>query len=150
MYFVSSTVPFEELSTIESGMKDKWFLMQDCIKNKNSKAKGNDRLETLESLCSDYPIFYDKLPIYFYLMTDNYYYKSKFFKNNPCVGTVWGVEGIPHRYEDVWKYPEKYKFIAEEDRVCSKEEILKVFEIFKNHNFKENPICEVIIGKPTN
>lgn len=80
MIFISSKLPLAEIESLtpsEIRNKTDWFLFDYQIRNK--KYWKDDNLYHMYNRLYWYPIFYkDKL--YNYLMSDNYYFKSKLYK----------------------------------------------------------------------
>ena len=145
MVFISSIVPFENLITEKELPNNSWFVLNTNIKNKDYEAKGNGALSAVYQKLLLYKDFYTDLPLYCYLMTDNYYRRTEFSKTNPNLAEAMRIEKIPHSFSEMQQFPDKYKMIEESEQVLSKNNIDNVFKAFRNHNFKENPICEVVL-----
>lgn len=90
-----------------------------------------------------YPFFY-KEKLYNYLMSDNFYFKSNFYKNVMkhcgefiCMSKV-------KRLEEITDYDKEV--IKEKDFIFKEKDIEKMFDSFRENNFKKNHVCEYVLG----
>lgn len=142
MIFISSTVPFDQIPNTHEGIdKTGWFLFSIRIDNKNYEKDWE--LYKMYSRLHWYPFFY-KEKLYNYLMSDNFYFKSNFYKDVMkhcgefiCMSKV-------KRLEEITDYDKEV--IKEKDFIFKEKDIKKMFDSFRENNFKKNHVCEYVLG----
>lgn len=143
MIFLSSKVPLSELPSIIEGINQiDWFLFSTRIRNKDY-AKDFE-LYSMYNRLLYYPYFYkDKL--YNYFMSEHYYSKSNLHQVMYIhhVGQIINMKKVK-RFEEISNWDEE--IIKQEDRLFREKDVERIFIEFKNHNFRENPICEYVLG----
>lgn len=142
MIFISSKVPLSLIPiTKEEICEFDWFLFDSSIRNKDYLRDDSLDIE-FNRLCI-YPVFYaDKL--YNYLMSDNYYYKTNLFNTLRNMHTFPIMDKVLELCE-ITDYDTQT--INKEKRIYKREDVKKMFESFRENNFKENPICEYVLDK---
>lgn len=90
---------------------------------------------------------YYKNILYCYLMSDNYFCKSKLSEIFYNWYSFVCMDKVPNSLYDIFRDSGEYPKLKEAERLYSKEDINNMFYEFKNHNFRVNPICEGILGK---
>lgn len=142
MIFISSTVPIDQIPiTHEEIDKTEWFLFSIRINNKNYE-KDYELYKMYNRLCW-YPFFY-KEKLYNYLMSDNYYFKSRLYKEvMKNYGGFICMKNVK-RLEEIIDYDKEV--IKEKDFIFGEKDIEKMFESFRENNFRENPVCEYVLG----
>ena len=141
MIFVSSTVPLNKIpASKEEIYKMDWFLFSATIRNKDY-LKDNE----LYGICYQlhlYPYFYSR-KLYNYLMSDHYYYKSHLYNTMQNSAKLTSMKKVKHCNEIInWDE----EVINEENHIFTDSDIEKMFDFFKENNFKRNSICEFILG----
>ena len=119
MIFISLTVPFNQIPNTHEGIdKTGWFLFSIRIDNKNYEKDWE--LYKMYSRLHWYPFFY-KEKLYNYLMSDNFYFKSNFYKDVMkhcgefiCMSKVKRLEEITDYDKEVIKEKD---FIFKEDNI---------------------------------
>ena len=143
MVFISSKLPLSEIETLtleEICNKTDWFLFDYNVKIK--KYWKDDNLYRMYNRLHYYPIFYkDKL--YSYLMSDNYYYKSNLYSTTKNHAHIICMKRVKN-FEEIKDYDKE--IIKQEDRSFGEENINDMFACFERNNFRENPVCEYILG----
>ena len=143
MIFISSKLPLAEIESLtpnEIRNKTDWFLFDYQIKNK--KYWKDDNLYYMYNRLYWYPIFYkDKL--YNYLMSDNYYFKSKLYKTMKNHSQIICMRRVKN-FDEIKDYDREV--IKQEDRIFGEEDIKKMFGYFERNNFRKNPIYEYVLG----
>lgn len=154
MIFVACLYPIEMENRARMSYENGFFIMREMVKNK--KYWLDENLDLAHNLIWYYTWYYTD-PCYCYLMTDNYWYKSKIANENHPVlpdakigtfGWITRIDRLPHNYEDYVANRDKYphEFIQEENRRFSKDDIDKVFKKFELNNFRTNPCCGAKLG----
>ena len=142
MVFISSQLPLTEIQTIsqEEILNQDWFLFDWQIKNKKSLS---DRyLNKMYYRLIWYPIFY-KERIYNYLLTDKYYYTSPLYQSLNGYAQIISMKNVKNSHEITDRDKE---VIEQEERLFGEEDIRWMFNLFERNNFRENPICEYVLG----
>ena len=142
MVFISSQLPLTELQTIsqEEILNQDWFLFDWQIKNK--KYLSDENLNKMYYRLIWYPIFY-KEKIYNYLLTDKYYYTSPLYQSLKGYAQIISMKNVKNSHEITDRDKE---VIKQEERLFGEEDIRKVFKLFEKNNFRENHICEYVLG----
>ena len=142
MVFISSQLPLTELQTIsqEEILNQDWFLFDWQIKNK--KYLSDENLNKMYYRLTWYPIFY-KERIYNYLLTDKYYYGSPLYQTLKGYAQIISMKNVKNLNEITDRDNETIK---EEERLFGEEDIRKMFNLFEKNNFRENHICEYVLG----
>lgn len=76
-------------------------------------------------------------------MSDNYYFKSilhEIFENYAQIICMKKVKN----YEEIQSYEKEV--INQEDRIFREDDIRDMFDYFEINNFRENSICEYVLG----
>ena len=142
MVFISSQLPLTELQTIlqEKILNQDWFLFDWKIKNK--KYQSDENLNKMYYRLIWYPIFY-KEKIYNYLLTDKYYYGSPLYQTLKGYAQIISMKNVKNSNEITDRDKE---VIKQEERLFGEEDIRKMFNLFEKNNFRENHICEYVLG----
>ena len=142
MVFISSQLPLTELQTIsqEEILNQDWFLSDLQIKNK--KYQSDENLNKMYYRLIWYPIFY-KERIYNHLLTDKYYYTSPLYQTLKGYAQIISMKNVKNSHEIT---DHDKEVIKEEERLFGEEDIRRMFNLFERNNFRENPICEYVLG----
>ena len=142
MVFISSQLPLTELQTIsqEEILNQDWFLFDWQIKNK--KYLSDENLNKMYYKLIWYPIFYKKR-IYNYLITDKYYYGSPLYQTLKGYAQIISMKNVKNSNEIT---DHDKEVIKQEERLFGEEDIRRMFNLFERNNFRENPICEYVLG----
>ena len=142
MVFISSQLPLTEIQTIlqEEILNQDWFLFDWQIKNK--KYQSDENLNKMYYRIIWYPIFY-KERIYNYLLTDKYYYNSLLYQTLKGYAQIISMKNVKNSHEIT---DHDKEVIKEEERLFGEEDIRKMFNLFEKNNFRENHICEYVLG----
>ena len=142
MVFISSQLPLTELQTIsqEKILNQDWFLFD--WKIKKQKYQSNENLNKMYYRLIWYPIFY-KERIYNYLLTDKYYYGSPLYQTLKGYAQIISMKNVKNSNEITDRDKE---VIKQEERLFGEEDIRKMFNLFEKNNFRENHICEYVLG----
>ena len=89
-----------------------------------------------------YPIFY-KERIYNYLLTDKYYYTSPLYQALKGYAQIISMKNVKKSHEIT---DHDKEVIKQEERLFGEEDIRRMFNLFERNNFRENPICEYVLG----
>lgn len=89
-----------------------------------------------------YPIFY-KERISNYLLTDKYYYTNPLHQTLKGYVQIIFMKNVKNSHEITGRDKE---VIKQEDRLFGEEDIRMMFNLFEKNNFRENPICEHVLG----
>ena len=89
-----------------------------------------------------YPIFY-KERIYNYLLTDKYYYTCPLSQILKGYAQIISMKNVKNSHEIT---DHDKEVIKEEERLFGEEDIRRMFNLFERNNFRENPICEYVLG----
>ena len=147
MVFISSQLPLTELQTIsqEEIFNQNWFLFDLQIKNK--KYLSDENLNKMYYRLIWYSIFY-KEKIYNYLLTDKHYYTSQLYQTLKGYAQIISMKNVKgsHEITDRDKEVIKQEVIKQEERLFGEEDIRRMFNLFEKNNFRENPICEYVLG----
>lgn len=147
MVFISTLIPIENISTLEDITSKEWFLLQIGIK---SKTLADDKLSSLVFKLYIYSYWYEEKP-HIYLMTDNYYYKSKIYNLLPNSFQRIIQTRIPKYFS--YNEPgcvEQYPMLSDKKRTIKEDDIKIVFESLLENNFKNNPIIHLTLGGQQN
>lgn len=74
-------------------------------------------------------------------MSDHYYYRSLLYntmQNSPKFSCMRKVK----RFDEITNWNEEV--INEANHIFREDDIRKVFESFRENNFRENPVCEYV------
>ena len=142
MVFISSQLPLTEIKTIAQDeiLNQDWFLFDCQIKSK--KYLSDRYLNKMYYRLIRYPIFY-KERIYNYLLTDKYYYTSPLYQSLKGYAQIISMKNVKNSHEITDRDKE---VIKQEDRLFGEEDIRMMFNLFERNNFRENPICEYVLG----
>ena len=142
MVFISSQLQLTKLQTIsqEEILNQDWFLFDWRIKNK--KYLSDENLNKIYYRLIWYPIFY-KERIYNYLLTDKYYYGSPLYQTLKGYAQIISMKNAKNSNEITDRDKE---VIKQEERLFGEEDIRKMFNLFEKNNFRENHICEYVLG----
>ena len=142
MVFISSQLPLTELQTMsqEKILNQDWFLFDWQIKNK--KYQSDENLNKMYYRLIWYPIFY-KEKIYNYLLTDKYYYTSTLHQALKGYAQIISMKNVKNSHEITDRDKE---VIKQEERLFGEEDIRRMFNLFERNNFRENHICEYVLG----
>ena len=142
MVFISSQLPLTELQIMsqEEILNQDWFLFDWQIKNK--KYLSDRYLNKMYYRIIRYPIFY-KEKIYNYLLTDKYYYISPLYQALKGYAQIISMKNVKTSHEITDRDKE---VIKQEERLFGEEDIRKMFGLFAENNFRENPICKYVLG----
>lgn len=77
-------------------------------------------------------------------MSDNYYYKTNLFNTLRNIGTFSIMDKVLELSE-ITDYDTQT--IKKKKRIYKREDVKKMFESFRENNFKENPIYEYVLDK---
>lgn len=140
MIFISSKTPLSGLpDTKEEIYKYDWFIFSSTITNKDYHS--DEHLYRIYNNLIWYPLLYkDKL--YNYLLTDEYYYESKL--HNVIEHQITEIT-IMEKFKYIYK-PGIVEIIQKQDRIFGEDDIRDMFLTFRKNNFRENPVCEYILG----
>ena len=89
-----------------------------------------------------YPIFY-KERIYNYLLTDKYYYDCPLYQSLKGYSQIISIKSVKNSHEIT---DHDKEVIKHEERLFGEEDIKKMFNLFERNNFRDNPICEYLLG----
>ena len=89
-----------------------------------------------------YPIFYKKR-IYNYLLTDKYYYGSPLYQTLKGYAQIISMKNVKNSHEIT---DHDKEIINQDERLFGEEDIRKMFNLFEKNNFRENHICEYVLG----
>ena len=147
MIFISSIVPLNQIpDTTEQIIDNEWFLFSSMITSKNYLKE--DELSKMYNRIEWYLFFY-RQKLYSYLISNNYYYKSKLYETMGNICELICMNRVKI-YEDVCNCnrnaDKKIEIIKEPDFAFTKEDIEDMFLTFKGNNFRINPVCEVVLG----
>lgn len=141
MIFVSSTVPLNQISTSKEKIrKSDWFLFSTMV-NKKDYQKDNE-LNGIYYQLYLYPYFYTQ-NLYNYLISDHYYYKSDLYNTMKNSAQLTCMKNANH-YDEISNWDKEV--INEERHIFKEDDIRKMFGSFRENNFRENPVCEVVLG----
>ena len=142
MIFISSQLPLTKLQTMsqEEILNQDWFLFDCQIKNK--KYLSDRYLNKMYYRIIWYPIFY-KERIYNYLLTDKYYYACPLYQALKGYTQIISMKNVKNSHEITDRDKE---VIRQEDRLFGEEDIRRMFNLFERNNFRENSICEYVLG----
>ena len=142
MVFISSQLPLTEIQTIsqEEILNQDWFLSDWQIKNK--KYQSDESLKKMYYRLIWYPIFY-KEKIYNYLLTDKYYYTSPLYQTLKGYVQIISMKNVKKSHEIT---DHDKEVIKQEERLFGEEDIRRMFNLFERNNFRENTICEYVLG----
>ena len=142
MVFISSQLPLTEIQTIsqEEILNQDWFLFDWKIKNK--KYLSDENLNKMYNRLIWYPIFY-KERTYNYLLTDKYYYTCQLSQIIKGYAQIISMKNVKNSNEITDRDKE---VIKQEERLFGEEDIRKMFNLFEKNNFRENHICEYVLG----
>lgn len=140
MIFISSTVPLNEIPTSKEEIcKLDWFLFLVMIKEKVYQK--DDGLNGIYYQLCIYPYFYTQ-NLYNYLMSDHYYYRSLLY-NTMQNSAKFSCMRKVKRFDEITNWNEEV--INEANHIFREDDIRKVFESFRENNFRENPVCEYVL-----
>ena len=142
MVFISSQLPLTEIQTIsqEEILNQDWFLSDWQIKNK--KYQSDENLNKMYYRLIWYPIFY-KERIYNYLLTDKYYYTIPLYQTLKVYAQIISLKTVKNSHEIT---DHDKEVIKQKKRLFGEEDIRMMFNSFERNNFRENPICEYVLG----
>ena len=142
MVFISSQLPLTEIQNIsqEEILNQDWFLFDWKIKNK--KYQSDENLNKMYYRLIWYPIFYKKR-IYNYLLTDKYYYTCPLSQTLKGYAQIISMKNVKNSHE-ITNHDKEV--IKQEKRLFGEEDIRKMFNLFEKNNFRENYICEYMLG----
>ena len=141
MIFVSSTVQLNQIpASKEELCKSDWFLFSTTIKSKDY-LKDYELYGIYHKLCL-YPYFHIQ-NLYNYLISDHYYYKSDLYNTMQNSAQLTCMKKVKH-YDEITNWDEET--INEERHIFREYDIKKMFESFRENNFRENPVCEFMLG----
>ena len=142
MVFISSQLPLTELQPIsqEEILNQDWFLFDWQIKNK--KYLSDENLNKMYYRLIRYPIFY-KERIYNYLLTDKCYYTSPLYQSLKGYAQIISMKNVKNSNKITDRDKE---VIKQEERLFGEEDIRRMFNLFERNNFRENHICEYVLG----
>ena len=142
MVFISSQLPLTELQTIsqEEILNQDWFLFDWQIKNK--KYQSDENLNKMYYRLIRYPIFY-KERLYNYLLTNKYYYTCPLYQSLKGYAQIISMKNVKNSHEIT---DHDKEVIKEEERLFGEEDIRRMFNLFERNNFRENLICEYVLG----
>ena len=142
MVFISSQLQLTKLQTIsqEEILNQDWFLFDWRIKNK--KYLSDENLNKMYYRLIWYPIFY-KEKIYNYLLTDKYYYTCQLSQIIKGYAQIISMKNVKNSHEIT---DHDKEVIKEEERLFGEEDIRRMFNLFERNNFRENTICEYVLG----
>ena len=142
MVFISSQLPLTELQTMsqEKILNQDWLLFDWQIKSK--KYLSDRYLNKMYYRLIRCPIFY-KEKIYNYLLTDKYYYTNPLYQTLTGYAQIIFMKNIKNSHEITDRDKE---VIKQEDRLFGEEDIRRMFNLFDENNFRDNPICEYVLG----
>ena len=142
MVFISSQLQLTKLQTIsqEEILNQDWFLFDWRIKNK--KYLSDKNLNKMYYRLIWYPIFY-KERIYNYLITDKYYYTSQLYQTLKGYVQIISMKNVKKSHEIT---DHDKEIINQDVRLFGEEDIRKMFNLFEKNNFRENHICEYVLG----
>ena len=138
MIFISSQLPLAELEvkTKEEILNQDWFVFNTFVKKKSDLTYEQD-------ITLFYTHFY-KEKLYTYLMTDHYYYyKSKLFKILDSSARISCMRKTK-LFEEIEDFDKEV--IKQEERIFGEKDIRDMINSFERNNFRENPICEYVLG----
>ena len=81
--------------------------------------------------------------IYNYLLTDKYYYTSPLYQTLKGYAQIISMKNVKNSHVITDRDKE---VIKQEERLFGEEDIRKMFNLFEENNFRENPICEYVLG----
>lgn len=140
MIFISSTVPINQIpASKEEICKQDWFLFSTLIKEKDYQK--DDKLNGIYYKLCLYPYFYSQ-NLYNYLMSDNYYYKHHLYTTMQNSAQLFCMRKVK-RFDEIINWDKEV--INEENHIFKEDDIKKMFEPFKENNFRKNPICEFVL-----
>lgn len=141
MIFISSTVPLNQIPASKDKIcQSDWFLFSTMITRKDY-LKDYELYGICHQLCL-YPYFYTN-NLYNYLMSDRYYYKSHLYDTMQNSAQLTCMRKVKH-YDEITNWDEET--INEERHIFREDDIRKMFESFRKNNFRENPVCEIVLG----
>ena len=145
MVFISSQLSLTELQTISQDeiLNQNWFLFDLFdLQIKNKKYLSDRYLNKMYYRLIWYPIFY-KERIYNYFLTDKYYYTNSLYQILKGYTQIISMKNVKSSHEITDRDKE---VIKQEERLFGEEEIRRMFNLFEKNNFRENPICEYVLG----
>ena len=77
-------------------------------------------------------------------MSDNYYFTSNLYKMMENHAQIICMRRVKN-FDEIKDYDREV--IKQEDRIFGEEDIKKMFDYFEKNNFKENIICEYVLGQ---
>ena len=137
MTFISSQVPLSALPDKKEEIYSmEWFLFHTNIKDKN------EALIEIHDYLMYYSFFY-RQKVYIYLMTDRYYWKTNLFNTIP---NSYSIRCMPKvkEYDEIKDWDTE--FIKQEERLFGEEDLKQMMILMDKNNFRENPICEFVLG----
>ena len=142
MVFISSQLALAELQTMSSEeiCNQDWFLFDWQIKTK--KYYSDENLDKMYYRLIWYPIFYRER-IYNYLISDKYYLSSQLYNTLKGYAQIISMKKVKNSHEIMDRDKE---VIRQEDRLFGEKDIRDMFDYFERNNFRENPICEYVLG----
>lgn len=142
MVFISSQLPLAELQTMstEEICNQDWFLFDLQIKTK--KYHSDKNLDKMYYRLIWYPIFYRER-IYNYLMSDKYYFSSQLYITLKGYAQIISMKRV-ERFDGIVDFDKEV--IKKEDRIFGKNDIKQMMDYFERNNFRENHICEYVLG----
>lgn len=142
MIFVSSTVPLNEIPTLKEEIcKSDWFLFSAMIKGKDCQK--DDGLNGMYYQLCIYPYFYTH-NLYNYLMSDHYYYRSLLYNTMQSSAKLSCTRKVK-RFDEITNWNKE--IINEANHIFREDDIEKMFNTFRENNFRENPVCEYVLGE---
>ena len=137
MTFISSQVPLSDLSdTKEEIYNMEWFLFHTNIRSKE------EAIREIHDYLIYYSFFY-RQKVHIYLMTDKYYWKTDLFntiQNSCCIRCMSNVK----EFDEIKDW--ETEFIKNENRIFGEKDIGQMINLMEKNNFRENPICEYVLG----
>ena len=142
MIFISSQLPLTEIQTIsqEEILNQDWFLSDWQIKNK--KYQSDENLNKMYYRLIWYPIFYRER-IYNYLMSDKCYFSSQLYITLKGYAQIISMKRVK-RFDVIVDFDKE--IIKQEERIFGEDDIRDTFDCFERNNFRENHICEYVLG----
>lgn len=76
-------------------------------------------------------------------MSDHYYYKSDLYNTMQNSAQLTCMRKVK-RYDEITNWDEET--INEENHIFKEDDIKKMFKSFRKNNFRESPVCEIVLG----
>lgn len=145
MIFIAAQTPLKELPNTKEELElQHFFLFSSNISNKDYRK--DKELNKMYYILQRYK-FYNRKKLYVCLMTKNHYHKTNICKTLSPI-YEWLIFDKNIELDTKTEKDKKFfKLNKEKGYIFTNDILRNGFIQFKNNNFNQNPICEVILGE---